>query len=211
MKFFLSKILPPLAAALALFCGNAFGAVGCDLNDPDRDVRRLFPESTGYRTEYLSVEKVGGEALYARLQERLGDAFDERFEKIDVPYTVYTVLKDGVPAGYVHGVNQKGKFGGMQVFLAFDARGVIRDFYFQKLTSRGARALRSEAFGKQFVGLSLADFEAYDVPARRAEPGSKVARIENLAPESETDFYAALRGVKKNLLLMDAFVFSKSN
>ena len=34
--------------------GAAWAAVGCDLNDPDRDVARLFPESTGYKTIYTS-------------------------------------------------------------------------------------------------------------------------------------------------------------
>lgn len=207
----LRKILRGVAAgtaALLLLCVPAFAAVGCDLNDPDRDVRRFFPESTGYKTAYVSVEKSGGNALYEKLQERLGDTFGGIYEKIDVPYTLYTVLKEDVPVGYIHGVNQKGKFGGMQVFLILDTAGTIRNFYFQKLTSRGARALRSAEFGAQFVGLSLADFAEYDVSARRAPAGTRVAEIKNPAPGSEEDFYAALRGTKKNLLLMDAFIFN---
>ena len=207
LRKILSKISAS-AAALLLLSVPAFAAVGCDLNDPDRDVRRFFPESTGYKTEYVSVAKTGGNALYEKLQARLGDSFSGIFEKIDVPYTVYTVLKEDVPVGYIHGVNQKGKFGGMQVFLILDPAGTIRNFYFQKLTSRGARALRSREFGAQFVGLSLADFAEYDVPARRAPAGTRVAEIKNPAPESEEDFYAALRGTKKNLLLMDAFIFN---
>lgn len=208
MNFFRKIFLCALFALAA--CGNALGAVGCDLNDPDRDVKRFFPESTGYRTEYLSVKKVGGNALYERLEARLGDKFSGVFEKIDVPYTVYTVLAGTRTLGYIHGVNQKGKFGGMQVFLILDAQGVIRKFYFQKLTAKNAGTLRSDAFGEQFVGLTLADFLLYDVPARRAPEGSKVARIKNPVPAEDgddADFFAALRGTKKNLLLMDAFVF----
>lgn len=192
------------------FCGNAlFAAVGCDLNDPDRDVKRFFPQSTGYRTDYVSVEKLGGNALYEKLEAELGDKFNGVFEKIDVPYTVYTVLAGTRTLGYIHGVNQKGKFGGMQVFLIFDGQGAIRKFYFQKLTSKGARALRSDEFGEQFVGLTLDDFRAYDVPARSAPEGSKVARIKNPVEDGscDDDFYAALRGTKKNLVLMNAFVF----
>ena len=44
----------------------AFAAVGCDLNDPDRDVSRLFPESTGYKTSYASIDKQGGEPMLRR-------------------------------------------------------------------------------------------------------------------------------------------------
>ena len=49
-------------ALLLLLAGYtaAWGAVGCDLNDPDRDVARLFPESTGYKTIYTSILKKGG-------------------------------------------------------------------------------------------------------------------------------------------------------
>ncbi|MCX7010241.1 MAG: hypothetical protein NTY53_23880, partial [Kiritimatiellaeota bacterium] len=56
------------------------GAVGCDLNDPDRDVARLFPESTGYRTSYASIEKQGGEALLKKVEARLGDTFHGIYE-----------------------------------------------------------------------------------------------------------------------------------
>ncbi len=46
----------------------AWGAVGCDLNDPDRDVARLFPESTGYKTHYVSIDRKGGEPLLAKVE-----------------------------------------------------------------------------------------------------------------------------------------------
>lgn len=195
-----------LLFVLILLSGRAFAAVGCDLNDPDRDVKRLFPDSTGYKTEYLSVEKVGGEPLYQKMEAALGDKFSGIYEKIDVPYTVYTVLKDGAPIGFIHGVNQKGKYGGMQVVLALDTKGVIQAFYFQKLTSKQAAALRSPDFGNQFKGLSLRDFANYDVANHSFPPESKAVKIKN--PTAETDdFYAALRGTKKNLILMDNFVF----
>ena len=45
----------------------AWSAVGCDLNDPDRDVARLFPGSTGYNTIYTSILLKGGRRLMARV------------------------------------------------------------------------------------------------------------------------------------------------
>jgi hypothetical protein len=187
------------------YVGTGFCAVGCDLNDPDRDIRRFFPESTGYKTAYLSVAKLGGEDLYREIEARLGDRLNGIYEKIDVPYTVYTVLKQTETIGYVHGVNQKGKYGGMQVFLILTPEGKIARFYFQKLTSKQAAALRSEDFGRQFIGMTLNDFDAYDVLGNRAEDGSKAAQIVNPNPEDASDFRAALRGTKKNLILMKYF------
>ena len=97
----------------------------------------------------------------------------------------------------------------MQVFLIFDTNGIISNFYFQKLTSKNAKELRSESFSKQFIGLGLDDFKQYDVVNHSSSEGCKVALIKNPSEKNEADFYAALRGTKKNLLLMDAFVFHK--
>ncbi len=193
-----------LAAVLAVL--PLLAAVGCDLNDPDRDVKRLFPESTGYKTLYVSVDKGGGAEMLKRIEARLGDPFKGLYETIDVPYTMYKVYKGNDLVGYIHGVNQKGQYGGIQVFLALDLDGRIRGFYFQKMTGQYAGKLRDPEFGKQFVGLDLRDFEAYDVATGQAKPGSKVAAIKNPAPQAETDFRAALRGTKKNLILVDEFL-----
>jgi len=199
-------------AALALFIlvlmgsGTAWGAVGCDLNDPDRDVARLFPESTGYKTTYTSIDRRGGEALLGKIETRLGDRFRGIYETIDVPYTIYEIFAGKKKIGYIHGVNQKGQFGGIQVFLSLDLEGKIMAFYIQKMTSKYAGKLRDSKFGRQFIGLTLKDFYLYDVVSGKAS--GKVESINNPAPEAEADFRAAFRATKKNLILMDEFVYS---
>jgi hypothetical protein len=185
----------------------AHAAVGCDLNDPDRDVARLFPGSTGYKTMYVSIDKKGGDALLAQIEERLGDKFQGLFETGDVPYTIYEVYKGTDKIGYIHGVNQKGQYGGIQVFLVLDLEGMIKSFYFQKLTSKAAKELRAPEFGKQFEGLSLADFYDYDVASGKTKVPGRVDQIKNPAPEAELDFHASMRAAKKNLILMDEFIY----
>jgi len=184
----------------------AWGAVGCDLNDPDRDVARLFPESTGYKTQYVSIDRKGGQPLLTQVETRLGDKFHGIYETIDVPYTIYEIFAQKKKIGYIHGVNEKGQFGGIQVFLVLDLEGRIRGFYIQKMTSRYAAKLRDANFGKQFIGLTIKDFDLYDVTSGKAS--GKVETIKNPAPEAGTDFRAALRATKKNLILMDEFVYS---
>ena len=184
----------------------AWGAVGCDLNDPDRDVARLFPESTGYKTQYVSIDRKGGQPLLTKVETRLGDKFRGIYETTDVPYTIYEIFAQKKKVGYIHGVNEKGQFGGIQVFLVLDLEGRIRGFYIQKMTSRYAAKLRDANFGKQFIGLTIKDFDLYDVTSGKAS--GKVEAIKNPAPEAETDFRAALRATKKNLVLMDEFVYS---
>jgi len=196
-----------IAAGVLFMDSQLMAAVGCDLNDPDRDVKRLFPGSTGYRTTYLSIDKKGGPPLLSQIESRLGDKFTGLYETIDVPYTLYEVYQGKQKIGYIHGVNQKGTYGGIQVFLSLDLNGVIRSFYFQKLTSQKAALLKSQSFAGQFAGLSLKDFYRYDVKNGTAAGQTRVAGIANPAPEAEKDFRAALRAVKKNLILLDEFVF----
>lgn len=186
-------------------------AVGCDLNDPDRDVRRLFPESTGYRTEYVSISRSGGEAMLRRIETRLGDPFKGLFETMEVPYTMYHIYKGETRIGFIHGVNQKGQYGGIQVFLALEVDGTIRSFYIQKLTSKGAKALRTVEFGRQFEQLSLRDFSLYDVSQGLFPAGSRGSGIRNPHAEYEADFRAILRATKKNLILVDEFLLNKQD
>ena len=183
----------------------AWGAVGCDLNDPDRDVARLFPESTGFKTVYVSISQRGGEPMLRRVESRLGDAFHGLYETIDVPYTIYEIYSKKQLIGYIHGVNQKGQFGGIQVFVSLDLKGRIKAFYIQKMTSQYAKAMRDAKFGGQFIGLTIKDFDQYDVLTGKA--AGKIEAIKNPAPEAEVDFKAALRATKKNLILMDEFIY----
>lgn len=200
-----------ILVVLSVLALRLLAAVGCELNDPDRDVRRLFPGATGFKTEYVSVQKAGGEPLLRRIEARLGDRFQGLYETVDVSYTMYRIYKGQDLIGYIHGVNQKGRYGGIQVFLSLDLQGTIRAFYFQRLTNQSAAKLRDPAFGRQFVGVTLADFAAYDPASGAVKPGSRLAAVKNPAPDAEDDFRAALRGAKKNLILCEVFLFGRAD
>ena len=184
----------------------ALCAIGCDLNDPVRDVPRLFPGSTTYKALYVSISELGGEALLKKIKERLGGNSNTLFAPIDVPYTIYEIYSGQKKIGYIHGVNQKGEFGGIQVFITQDLAGTIKNFYIQKISGQWAGKLRGPAFGSQFVGLSVKDFDTMDPISGKGS--GRIAKIRSPAPETETDFICVLRGLKKNLILMDEFVFS---
>ena len=100
------KIAIYIVVYLALFLTltgytAAWGAVGCDLNDPDRDVARLFPQSTGYKTNYVSIDRKGGEPFLVKIETRLGDKFHGIYETIDVPYTIYEIFANKKKVGYI--------------------------------------------------------------------------------------------------------------
>jgi hypothetical protein len=189
---------------MRLISGPAWGAVGCDLNEPDRDVKRLFPGSTGYKAVSIEIQKVGGDKLLAKIEAKLRDRLHGLYETIDVPYTIYEIYANKKKIGYIHGVNQKGRYGGIQIFLVLGLDERIKTFYIQKMSGEYAGKFRDAEFGKQFIGLTLGDFEQYDVITGKGT--GKVTGIENPAPEAEYDYKYILRGTKKNLILANEFI-----
>jgi hypothetical protein len=188
-------------------------AVGCTLSNPAQDLKALFPDITSFKEEARDLPKMDkGEELFRRLKERVGSDLDPVYESYDTPYTVYKVFQGEELVGIVHGVNVPGKGGVIQIFLATDPKSAeIRKFFFQRLESSAAKALRAKDFRARFEGLSLADFYKHDYYAA-AEPGSekdKVAKIPDPTADDEgrADFRASLRGVRKNLILLDFFVY----
>ena len=189
---------------MSLSPGPAWAAVGCELNDPKRDVARLFPESTGYKTIDLDIQKAGGQKLLAKVEAKLRDKLHGLYETIDVPYTLYDIYKNKKRIGYIHGVTQKGRFGGINIFLVLDLEERIKELYIQKMTGEYAGKFRAAEFTSQFIGLTLGDFEQYDVLTGKTT--GKVSEINNPAPEAEYDFKYILRGTKKNLILANEFI-----
>ncbi|MGB9595003.1 MAG: hypothetical protein ACPL7B_01875 [Candidatus Poribacteria bacterium] len=196
-------------AYILTYSNNAFGAVACSLNDPDRDIKRIFPQSTGYKTTITSIKEKGGEKLAKEIEKSLGDKLDPIFEANDVPYTFYTVLKGKDIIGYVHGVNQKGMYGGMQIILAVDTKGKILHFYYQKMSSPDANKFKDEKWTSQFKGLILADFYHHDTMKGMECSEDKIAKIKSPSEKNSKDFANTLRGIKMNLILLDKFIFNK--
>jgi hypothetical protein len=175
---------------------SLYAAVGCTLNDPDRDIKRLFPEATNYKTDFITIAERGGKDLAKKIEAKLGDKLEPTYESLDVPYAFYTVLKGKDVIGHVHGVNQKGTYGGMQIILATDPNGVIMDCYYQKITSPESKKFIDKKFTSQFIGLTLADFYQHDMSEKIKDPSEK----------NHEDYLATLRGIKKNLILHDEFM-----
>lgn len=208
MKYFLSSIL----AGLLAFPPQAFAAIGCTLNNPAEDLKYLFPGMTSYREELKEFGKLpDGKKAFEDLPARLRGELDPVYETYETAYTVYWVFKGKEKLGLVHGVNVPGQGGVIQVFLSLDPKtGTIRKFFFQRLESPAASALRAKAFRDQFTGLTLADLYKHDY-YQVADPGSKEDKLGGFRMPKVTsgkkDLETALRGVRKNLVLMDLFVF----
>ena len=201
----LMKIVFPAIIFFLLHAAPAYAAVSCELNFPVSDVARLFPESTNFTKSYISFAKRGGDPLLRKVEARLGGAA-ALYAPLDVPYTIYEIYNGKKKVGYIHGVNQKGQYGVLEVFVSLDMNGTIKAFYIQRIAGQWAKKFTSSQFGRQFIGLTLKDFEQYDTV--KCKGSGKVASIVNPVPNAETDFYGLLRAINKNLILMDEFYYS---
>lgn len=209
----MTRLIALIPALLLLIPAETRAAIGCTLSNPAQDLKYLFPDMTTYKEEAREFGKMkNGSELFKNLRGRLGSDLDPVYETYETPYTVYSVFKSSDLIGIVHGVNVPGKGGVIQVFIAASPiTGEIKNFFFQRIESPAAKALKKKEFRVQFNGLTLADFYKYDF-FRVAEPLSdkdKVGRI--LAPEvgeaGQHDYQASVRGIRKNLILLDMFVF----
>jgi len=209
--------MPVILAICSFLATDAGAAVGCTLTNPAQDLKFLFPEMTTYKEEVRQFDQMkNGRALFDELKERLGSDLDPVYETFETPYTLYTIFNGEKNIGYVHGVNVPGEGGVIQIFMSVDpATGAILRMFFQRIESLSAKALKKKDFLAQFNGLTLADFYKHDYFAV-AEPAStndRVAQIKSPIPEGQVsaDYTAALRGVRKNLILIDIFVFNSKN
>jgi hypothetical protein len=109
-------------------------------------------------------------------------------------------------------VNVPGKGGVIQPFVSTNpSSGEISNFFFQRLDSPAAKVLKKKEFRTQFNGLTLADFYKHDY-YRVAEPKTDKDRVGRIAApdvgeSGQSDYQASLRGIRKNLILLDMFVY----
>jgi hypothetical protein len=204
-----------LAVALLAIPRPVLAAIGCTLNNPSQDLKSLFPEMTSYKEDLRELTKMkDGEKIFQNLKERVGGDLDAVYETIDTPYTVYTVYKGEEIIGVVHGVNVPGKGGVIQTFISTDpATGEIKNFFFQRIESPAAKALKDKAFREQFKGLTLGDFYKHDY-YKVAEPDSEKDKVGKIKPpavdeKGKADVDASFRGLRKNLILLDVFFYNR--
>lgn len=193
-----------------------FAAIGCTLTNPAEDLRYLFPSMTSYKEELKELTRLkDGKKLFEDLKERLGSDLDPIYETYETPYTIYNIFKGTVKLGVVHGVNVPGKGGVIQVFLSTDPKsGDIRKFFFQRLESPAGPALKKPEFKSQFESLNLGDFYKHDyyMTTKTGPVNDKVGKIQppkGLSSNGKPDYEATLRGIRKNLILLDFFVYDR--
>ncbi len=206
----ISFLLITLIMIIGISNIDLYGAVGCSLKNPDRDVRRLFPNSTNYKTYFLNLKSKGGTKIKREVEKKLNDKLDN-YTEFAVDYAYYKVFKGRKPIGFIFGSNQRGKYGNLQVILATTLDGQIKKIYFQMISAPYAKKLKADNFINQFRGLSLRDFYFAHGQSKNYNPKrDRVSAINSPSSRASADTKNTLRAVKKLLILYDIFWLKNS-
>jgi hypothetical protein len=85
----------------------------------------------------------------------------------------------------------------MQLIVATGTTGKIINFYYQRMSSPEAGKFMDSKFTSQFSGLTLNNFTKGNFS------------INDPSANSHEDFRATLRGLKKNMILLDTLLLSQ--
>lgn len=161
------KRLALLAVALCL-TATALRADVCVWRDPERTMRRIFPQARDYKTVTHKMTPARIAAIEAALGAPLESSERREFD-------VYEITgADGSRAGTVLALAGKGEYGAIEVVIGVDGSGRIAGTYIQRSRERTTKALQSPDFLAQFAGKTKGDaFDRIKPAAPEAVPASQ--------------------------------------
>ncbi len=110
---------------------------------PDKDIKRLFPKATGYKTEIVNYNK----EEKAGIEKELGIPLDAD----ETQFNFYKILKDTTPIGLVLTHSAKGQYGAIEVVIGLNNQGEVIGVLIQRDREKKSKELRSRKFLDQFL------------------------------------------------------------
>jgi hypothetical protein len=169
------------------------------------EIKKSFPAASRFVVDFISLKNKS-----SLIEERLGEKLNSNTEPVDLVYPVYVVYKDdaykapfvrGVILGYALPLSLDTPQGRFTAVVAIGAQDKERG----KIVSA---EINKTEFGK-FKGLSLVHFYTKDILTKTNTVDEKIDKIApiNVAIEGKDISQAALRTVKKALIMVDEFYF----
>ena len=133
-----------------LLAGSTAQAEVCVWRNPERTMKKIFPEAGDYKTITLSINDQKRELIEQQLGQKLTSG--ERKEWI---YYKITDKKAGI-LGYIVADAEKGEYGAIELVMGITPGGQIEGIYVQRSRERD-KEFKSKEFLGQFVGKSIKD------------------------------------------------------
>ncbi|MEW6057566.1 MAG: hypothetical protein AB1540_13215 [Bdellovibrionota bacterium] len=205
MLEFNEMILKALTIAFAVSApATVWAAMASVLGHPAQDIRRMFPESSRYVVRDLIPIRHAKKDLLKRVIEDIGETIadiDQEYDTLETPRTFYAVYQGDRYIGLVHGVNVRLDRGPMQVFVAYEKKGKIRDVYLQKMSFKDAPMFRAKTYSDQFRRYGLGQrFEGIHLKPPVRNPTEEILKVH----------HAVVRAVRMNMAYVK-FLYNEFN
>ena len=141
------KTISVLVLALAIYFPLSSFAAVCVFRFPDRDVYKLYPKATNYKSV---LKKIDGEA-----KKKCEDLLGRPLDSDETELTFYEIYKGKELIGMIHPHAERGEYGTIEVVWAFTLEGKIIDFTIQRDREKKGKELNAQEFRKQFGGKDL--------------------------------------------------------
>lgn len=141
------KTILIIALVLAIYFPLSSFAAVCVFRFPDRDVYKLYPKATNYKSVLKTIDKDSK----GKIEAVLGQPLDPD----ETELTFYEIYKGKELVGMIHPHAERGEYGTLEVVWAFTPDGKIIDFTIQRDREKKGKELNSPDFRKQFAGKDL--------------------------------------------------------
>ena len=141
-------------AGTFIFSSKSHAQAYCILRDPNREIRALYPEFTGYRSIVRSIDK----KVYDQMTKELPTI---RLYLAELGrHTLYVPVRGKGTLGIVHPRSEPTRSGLMDIVWSLDLNLRIKDFRFQRCRSQSRASLDTESFRAQLRGKNFAELRA---------------------------------------------------
>ena len=145
LKF--KKTILILTLVLAVYFPLSSFAAVCVFRFPDRDVYKLYPKATNYKSVLKTIDKDTKQKIEALLGRPL--------DPDETELTFYEIYKGKELIGMIHPHAERGEYGTIEVVWAFTLDGKIIDFTIQRDREKKGKELNAQEFRRQFAGKDL--------------------------------------------------------
>lgn len=140
----------------------------CVWRNPDKDIKKLFPKATSYKSiirRYNKEEK-----------EKIEKLINKELDPDETEFTFYQIFMNKKRIGTVLTHTEKGQYGAIEVVIGLDSLNKVQKVLIQREREIKSEELRSEKFLNQFINKSFKDTIEINKtikPIKGAEKASK--------------------------------------
>ncbi|MEO0113823.1 MAG: hypothetical protein ABIK80_07710 [candidate division WOR-3 bacterium] len=153
---------------LSLLITEIIFAGVCIWRNPDKDIKKIFPKATGYKSIIRRYDK--------KEKEKIKKFINKELDPDETEFTFYQIFLGKKRIGTVLTHTEKGQYGAIEVVIGLDTLNRVQKVLIQRDREIKSKELRSENFLNQFTGKSFQDTIEINKtikPIKGAEKASK--------------------------------------